>query len=506
MAEDLVEKVFSFFSGDSNANLSDKELILRDRIKELSENKYAKFFRTKTDEADPALGHFFFALYKIILPIRTFMRDTAKTTRLRQIVLEAFMDAGIVETVKRLSPTDLEERVKKLPPQEMAAEIRADIDKLVTAFSANRVNRINQCYNMVMVIFQLAYFDYPGLLKKFDSNFAEGPFAGDPRFSPVKSASVVKELSDFLAVTQHITPDNDWKTLLKLLHSCAGKELISENQLAQMLIGLRDIIHSKVLELIVQCGSKNPVWVCKPKIPDEHIAEQWLESKTGRAQDCIDKINNTEIHKQINGLLKEIFDHNEFVSLENYTLAKGDVYRKKGLSHFSYAEGLNYLSVFMNDYMGKDIQELYDILLIRGQWTNNNYSKEMSESLHQLLELPKQIAHMDEMLSDDGPDGSRLKAAYIRVDRDRTQVRYINSIIDSCNESAAEIINIAIQHFSVIERHLNNLMEDVQKKHPEMMVNWRELNSVSKDPLAQRMVNYHKKVACFTQLLNLCLQ
>ena len=93
-----------------------------------------------------------------------------------------------------------------------------------------------------------------------------------------------------------------------------------------MLIGLRDIIHSKVLELIVQCGSKNPVWVCKPKIPDEHIAEQWLESKTGRAQDCIDKINNTEIHKQINGLLKEIFDHNEFDRLENYTLTKGDVY------------------------------------------------------------------------------------------------------------------------------------------------------------------------------------
>ena len=156
--------------------------------------------------------------------------------------------------------------------------------------------------------------------------------------------------------------------------------------------------------------------------------------------------------------------------------------------------------------MEKDINELCDILTIRGQWTNNTFSKEMSESLHQLMELPKEIAHLDGMLADDGPDGSRLKAAYIRIDRDRTQIRYINSIVDNCNDTASDIISTSIQHFSLIERHLNNLMEDVQKKHPEMMVNWRELNSVSKEPLSQQITNDHKKIACFTQLMNLCLQ
>ena len=70
----------------------------------------------------------------------------------------------------------------------MTAQIRVDIDKLVVAFSTNRINRINQCYNMVMVIFQLANFDYPGLFKKFDSNYTEGAFGGEPRFSAVKPA------------------------------------------------------------------------------------------------------------------------------------------------------------------------------------------------------------------------------------------------------------------------------------------------------------------------------
>jgi len=506
MAEDLVEKVLSFFSGDNTENLSDKEVVLRQRLKELTESKYARFFRPKTEEADPSLGQFFHTLYKMIMPIRTFMKDIGKVTRLRQIVLEAFLDSNIVEAVKRINPAEIEARAKKTPPEELTAQIRVDIDKLVTGFGAPRAIQINRCYNLVMVFFQLAHFDYPALLKKFDTNFTEGPFSGDPKFYPIKAASIVKDLGEFLTVAHNVNPDNDWKTLLKLLKSCDGKELISEDQFAQLLIGLRDVMNSKVLELIVQYSSKNPVWSFKPRIPDEHIAESWLEARTSKAQEYIDRINTAERNKQITILLKEIFDHEEFEQLENYTVTKGDVYGKRELAGFKYAEGLNYLSTFLNDYLEKEIHELCDILLIRGQWTNNVFAKEMSEALHELLDLPGEILSFDEALSEDGPDGARLKAAFIRVDRDRTQIRYVNSIIDSLNEVALGILNSAIEQFSVIEKHLKNLVEDVQKKHPEMVVNWRELGLVSKNPLPQQMTDDYNKVSGFVQLMNLCIQ
>jgi hypothetical protein len=506
MAEDLVEKVISFFSGDSSEAMSDKELVLRQRHKELTENKYTKFFKPKTDEADQSLGIFFYSLYKMILPVRVFMKDVAKTTRLRQIVLEAFMDASITETIKQLNPVGIEERSKKTPPTEMAAEINADIVKLTTGFDANRMHRVNRCYNLVVIFFQLANFDYPALLKKFDPNFAEGPFHGEPKFAPVKILHLTKDLSEFLAISQPINPDNDWGTLLKLLKICAGEELISENQFAQMVIGLRDVVNSKVLELIVQYGSKNPIWTCKAKTPDEHVAEAWLELRVAKAQECIDKINETEKNKQISLLLKEIFDSDELVQLENYTVAKGEAFRKRGLTRFTYAEGINYLSDFLSDNLDKGIHELCDILLIRGQWTNNTFSKEMSEAFNLLLELPKRITSLDEALSDDGSEGSRLKAALLRIDRDRSQARYMNSIIDGINDLALDILENAIQHFMVIDKHLKNLAEDVQKKHPEMIVNWRELNSFSKDPLSQQMEIFYKKINYFIQLMQLCAQ
>jgi hypothetical protein len=258
------------------------------------------------------------------------------------------------------------------------------------------------------------------------------------------------------------------------------------------------------LELLVQLGSKNPVWVCKPRIPDEHIADSWLEVRTLKAQECIDKNNNTEKNKQINGLLKEVFYGGDLTILDNYTVARSDIFRKKELSGFTYAEGLNYLSIFLKDFVEKDIRELFDILLIRGQWTNNTNSKEASEAFHQMLTLPDEITKLDEALSDDGSDGSRLKAALIRVDRDRTQERYINGIIDSINETALELINSATQLLSIIDKHLKILGDDIQKKHPEVIVNWRELNSVSKGPLLQQIAEDQRRIHCFIKLLQLC--
>jgi len=504
MAEDLVGKVINFFSGDSNENLSDKEIVLKQRLKQLGENKYSKFFRAKSEEADPSLGQFFFSLYKLILPIRIFMKDMAKTARLRQIVLEAFMDQGIIDLVKQLNPGVIEQRSKNTPPEELTVQISKDIEQLSSRFDADRIGGVNRCYNLIMTIFQLANFDYPMLLRKFDPNFTEGPFAVDPKFSPVKLAQIVKELGEFLAVSQVITPENDWKTLLKLLRICAGEEMISDSQFAQMLMGLRDVVNSKILELMVQLGIRNPVWACRPKIPDERIADSWLEVRIVKAQECIDRISNAEKTKQINALLKEIFYGGDLAQLENYTPAKSDFFRNKELTYYTYAEGLNYLSVFLNEYIQKDIRELFDILLIRGQWSNNTDSKELSEEFHQLLEMPAGITKLDESLSDEGPNGSRLKASLMRIERDPSQARYIESIIDTVNEDALELINKATQHFTVIEKHLKNLTDDMQKKHPELIINWKELANVSKDPLFEVMAENHRRINCFVQLMRLC--
>ncbi|MCL2138159.1 MAG: DUF5312 family protein [Treponema sp.] len=506
MAEDLVDRVISFFSGDNTENMSDKDLVLRQRYKELGENKFVKFYRIKTDEADASLGQFFYSLYQLILPIRKFMKETAKVTKLRRIVLEAFMTPEIINMVKKLDPAVIDELAKTSPPDELTAQISKDIDSLNKMFDAKRVNGINRCYNLVMVIFYLSNFDYPGLIKKFDPNFSEGIFSTEPKFMNVKALLLTKEISEFLAVSLSVIADNDWKTLFRLIKICAGDDFITESQFTQIFAGLRDVLNSKILELLVQLGDKNPIWACKPRIPDEHIAEAWIETRISKAQECIDKIKTGVKNKKIGELVKEVFENIYVEETEFYNTGKGSVYKKKGLSGFVFAEGISYLMAFLKFFIEGEIHELCDILLIRGQWTDISLSKEMSEAMHQLLELSESIHKLDESLSDDGTDGSRLKAALLRFERDQAQSRYINSIINYNNDLAQEYLENAIQNSTIVYKHLKNLLDDVQKKHPEMIINWRELNLFSKEPLSQLIAKYSKKMQIFIDLMNLCVQ
>jgi hypothetical protein len=273
-----------------------------------------------------------------------------------------------------------------------------------------------------------------------------------------------------------------------------------------MIKSLREMHTSKIMELMVQYTLRNPVWVWKPRSHHETIGEDWLAAKRDEADRYIDQINNARKNSQINALTKQIFETTDLVRLENYTVQLGEAYRKRDLVGYLYAEGVNYLKAFLEEYVDKEIKELCDILLIRGQWTNNLMSREMSESLHRLVETVRSINDLDTVMSEDGADGSRLRAAMLRIDRDRTQARYINSIVTKNNDEALEIINVAAQNLIVIGKHIKSLVEDIQKKHPELLINWRELNLASKEPLAQRMVNDFKRINYFVQLMHLCTQ
>ena len=505
MAEDLMGKVFSLFSSGNDPN-DDISNMLKQVAKELQQNKFAKFFRMKTDEVDPSFLSFLFSVYKQVYPIKDFMRDEKKIARLRQIIIEAFMDSSTLETVKRLDSETLDARAKTTPPMDLVKEIREDFELLVSQFDQGRVNAADRCYSLVSALELLVNFDFFGLFKKIDPHFVEASFAVEAKFPPVKVTLVAKELGEFLSITQTLKPEDDWGSLFNLLKICSGQELASADNFITMIKNLREVHATKIVLLMIQFSTKNPVWHFKTKNPDEQVAETWLEARRAEVEKYIGQINNAHKNSQIRALIREIFESTNLVRLDNYTVQHGNKFVKKGADGFIYAEGFNYLAAFLEDYLDRDIKELCDILIIRGQWTNKETSKEMSEALFRIVEAPAAVAKLDKVMSEDGADGSRLKAGMMRYDHDKTQVRYINGIISKNNEDALEIINKVAQDFIVIGKHLKSLIEDVQKKHPELLVNWRELHQVSKDPILQRMVDCYKRINYFVQLMRLCTQ
>jgi len=504
MAEDLMDKVFSFFSSEGLTD--EKQNMLKGIAKELSQSKYSKFFRIRTEETDPSLMSFLFAVYKTIYPIRMFMKDEEKIAKLRHYTVESCIDPQIQDTINRLDTANLEAKLKTTSGEAVIAAIQADVNLLTNQFDHTRRATVNHRYELASALNQLVTYNFPGFFKKFDPHFVDGSFLVEPKYPAIKTILMIDQIADFLTATHSLKPEDDWAGLLAIFKKCEGADIVPPEQFNNMLKTLREIHTSKIIELMVQYTLRNPVWQFKHTVFSETIGDIWLESKTSEAYAFITRINNSKKASQISALTKQIFESTDFNRLENYNVPITEIYKIKRLEHFQYVEGINYLKAFMDDYISKEIKELCDILLIRGQWTNNVMAREMSDAFHTVEDTKVSINDIDTVMSEDGADGSRLRTAMLRVDRDPTQARYINSIVSKVNDQTIGIINEAVQALIVIGKHLKNLIEDIQKKHPELLINWKEINLASKEPINQRMISTFKKINYFVQLMHLCTQ
>jgi hypothetical protein len=500
MPEDIIDKVIHFISRDGES-ASDKDILLKQLAKEISQNKYAKFYRLRQGEADISLGQCFYNIYKTIYPLIVFMNDPAKEAKIRQITLEAFLDKHVMDIIKRLSPERIAER-KKNAGTDISRELKEDLATLSAGFDSPKIVAADKCYNLIATVKQFVFFDFCSLIKKFDPEMKEGDFLSPPKFAPVDANILASEITVFLSVMPSYDADDNWKTVFEIFKYCkGGTDVIPLAHWSNLLISLKDIKQSRILELINKLATGNPILEVKPITPNENLSALWLEQKTIEVREVIYGIANSQKNSQIKTLEQAVFGSLATTRLSYYTPERERVLINKELERYTYAPALNHLLAFIQEYLTKEIQELCDILLIRGQWTNNNASRQMSEGFHNAIDITEEILHLDENLAEDGSNGPRIRAALLRVDRDKTQVRYLNSIIETINEEALSIINRAVPSLIVVGKHFKILLDDYDKKPFELIMNWKELALYSKLPISQRIAAAYKKINYFVQLM-----
>ncbi|MDR0624660.1 MAG: DUF5312 family protein [Treponema sp.] len=506
MAAAFLDKVLSLFTGGKDPESGKKQQI-KQLVKDLAKNKYARFYRAKQEEIDGSLGKFFYDTYKTVSAAQVFLQNAAKSAQLKQVVAEAFLDKNLLEIRGRLSAESIEERAKTTAMKDLSKQLGADMAAFTSAFDSGRIEAIDRCYSLILAMIQFVTFDFFFLLKKFDSNITERNFTYLPKFAPVRGEYISDELKDFLEVSFAIDPGKDWKNAFRILKIYkSGVDVAAPDQWNRLLNQLREIRKSNILELIIRHVDKNPQWVSTPKLPEEHIAGAYLEEKRTEVRAAVDKIVNAKKNSQITALAKMIFGSADIDRAKYYTEKAGEIYIKKNFDGFLFAAGINYLKAFLLDHFKKDIRELCDLLLIRGQWTTPALSQQMSECFHQIMNLSDKLIAFDETLSDSGENGSRLKAAIVKADRDKSQARYVTIILKSVNEEAQGLISSAAQALIGLGKNLKNLLDDYQKPSKDLIINWKELEGASEIPMAQRITGIYKKIYYFIQMMQLLLK
>ncbi|MCL2092728.1 MAG: DUF5312 family protein [Treponema sp.] len=497
---DVLNKMMSLIGRDDEGG-SDKDVLLKHLVKEIAHNKYAKFFRPRHEEADASLGQYFFGIYKAIFPLQTFLRDPAVEVKIRQIALEAFLDKPTMDIIKRLSPDKIAER-RKTSGEDLPRILQEDLAALAAGFDSPRIAAADRCYDLIAAMKQFVFFDFLSLVRKFDPEIREGDFVSQQKFVPVDAGILSADLASFLSVLPPTEGDHDWKTVFEVLKYCkGGSDVIPPALWNNVLASLGDLKASKILELINRIATRNPILEIKAIHPHESLSAQWLEQKNEEVREVIQGIAGNQRHSQINTLEQAVFGSISTNRLQYYTPEKGRPLEDKSLDTFIYSPALNHLAAFISEFLSKDMYELCDILLVRGQWTNHGASRQMSESFHEVTAMTQEINTLDETLAETGSNGPRLRGALLRVDRDKSQVRYINSIVGSINDEALEIINQAVPALIVVGKHFKMLLEDCEKKQFELVMNWKELGLVSKTPMNERLAGAYKKINYFVQLM-----
>jgi hypothetical protein len=495
----FIQKILSVFAGMGDPE-AEKKKLLRGIAKDLGRSRY-KFFRPKGQEALPGLAKFFYEMYKINSSAQVLLGGSTASGALRSFVIESYLSAEQQELSEHLTEAYIVDRAKTLSLAQVQEETKRDLTSFFVVFDGEKSKEIDDAYNTLLAFINFVNFDYYFFLKKFDSGLPERNFSYKPKFDAINGEYVADDLQDFLEVFGALDLEADWTRIFGALKEYKKIDVVQLDAWNKFVSAASELRKSLVLDQMVRCLKADPYWESKPRAPNERIVEPFLQKLKTQVETIIQKIISERRNSKIDEIAHQIFGTTVVLRMKNYTEKANVVYAKKMLGGYTQAQAMNYLKAYLMDYFKKDIRELVDLLIIRGQWTANLQSQQLSDCYHALLDISEKILQFDEELADDGELGTRIRSALAKADRDKDALKYLRGALKETNDKATAMISRAAVSLIGIGRQLKSLIEDLQKPHHEILINWKEVEGQSQRPLKEWLVDTYKKIYYIVQLL-----
>jgi hypothetical protein len=493
MALNLFSRIFSFFHVDRTER--GKRRLLKQLGKDLAGSRFARFYKPRLLEAQPAMGKFFWDFYKTLSHAQAFLQNAAKSAQLKQITVEAFLDMGHLDARQRLNAGYVEEKARVMPITEVSHLLKEDLAILSDAFDGDFISRVDACYNKILHIVYLSAFDFFLFLRKFDSGMLERNFNVLPHFKPVRGALILDDLKDFLEISCPVDPDADWTMPLQALKVYKnGVDVLTADEWTGLIGALRELRRSSILELMIRHISQDPLWEFKPLISQEHIAAAYLEERRREVDEALTGFLYSQKQKQVADLAGELFGDPGVRRLMYYTEKDGEAFIAKGLDGFIHAQCLNYLKAFLVDFFREDIQRICELLLVQGRWATIEQSKELSDLFHTLVSNTDRLLALEQSLSENGENGSALRIALAKSSRNHSQLRRIDFILQQVNAEAWDLLSGSAEALVLLGKTFKDILRNTGREGA-LIVNFRELQLKENDPpLAQRFILAYRRI------------
>ncbi len=498
MAGNFIKDILSSFFGGNDPEAAKKKT-LKNIAKNLSKTKY-KFYKASSNEVEPAFAKFFYEIYKTISPAQA-MVQSFNPNAFKRLVIDHSLSENQKKALEKLNEQYIADAARKVPLNKLTEEINGISEAFSKEFDSTKIIATDQLYTKLMQFVNFVNFDYYFTLKKFDNSLKEHNVAQEPRFVPINGSYIVEDLKNFVDVAWAMQLDTDWSEVFKLFKTVKGADPVAMGQWKKVIARLKYIKDNHIIEMLIQLLSENPLYHDDVAMKDLQIVDDFISDTKKTVAKAIDEIAAKQTAGKIDGQLTQIFGSADIEHLKYYNEAGSAPFERKSIGSFEYAEPLSYLKKFLIEYVKKDIKELSDILLVRGEWANQQMATPMSDAFHKLIDLGAEIIKLDDSCNESVDLGLKMKTHLPRADRDKESKGIIISTLNMINGQAARIILDATKILVTYDRNLKMILEDCVKQHPTLIINWKDIDHFAEGQLKQMSIDAYKQIFTFVSLM-----
>lgn len=491
-----------FNSGDADAC---KRRQLKTIAKRLSKSKFKNFYKYGGNEMLPALGKQFYDIYKAVYPVQVMFTAIQNQAMLKHKVIMYSVPENIREIADTLTEQNIMALAKDIPIQNLSKQASERLATFSDFFTLEKITEIDNLYKQLTALKTISTYDYYFLLKKFDKSLREGNFSAAPHFEKLNAEYLADDLKDFIEAVWEFSFDADWTNLFKFLKDFKGSEPIPLGLWKRILARLQAIRLSETFEMIIRLASGNPAYVPNIQNSTVSIVEPYLDNVKNEVEKTINKLIESEKSAKTNDFASQLFGDAEINQIKNYSDALKPTFERKGLRHYENYQALNYLKTFLIEVIKRDLREYYDLVIVRGMWTTQSLNAQFSDSYNMLLSLSDKITSFDNELAEDGSVGVKIKTLLPKTERDSSSKNIVNRLVGEANETAYTLIMESLRYIVTIGKIIKPLVDDCTKQKPELVSNWKELQTYTDTPIKDMSVNLYKKIYLFTSLEKSCL-
>ena len=483
-----------------------KKRHLKALAKEISKNKFSKWYRPASEEFQPPIARFFFELYKIVGPARALLASAVSSKVLKAITVEQNLSKQQHQIREKLTPEAIKERAKTTNQKELSLQVRKEFDAFMREFDGKKIEEIDTLYRQLNEFIHFVLFDYYFFLKKFDPALPEDKFSYTPNFGNVNGEYLKDELKDFIVVLEGLSLDANWEKLFAIITAYKNVQPVNAPQWKKHLSTLNDIRRSHILEKIIQHITKNPTYTVETSPFTEKVTDDYLKQIERAIDNTLKDIIAEQKNSQVAVLVQRVFGNVIPSGTKNYNPRSNAAFEKRGLEGYIYADGMNYLKSFLVDYFKSDVRALSDLILVRGQWTQQVLSAEYSESYHNLMHVSTKLLEFDEKLSEVSEMGVKFRTLLSRMEREKEAGRQVQKYLNDVNEAALKLLKVSIKNIMTLGNAIKNCIADYDKPHRELLQNWKEIEQHSDKPIREWMTTVYTKIYNFIMLEQVLLK